>query len=80
MQIGDAVIYVDEFGESFDALLTAVHGKYDPDAAVKPSVNVIYVSPNEGEHDQYGRQIRRQSSVAHHAPPATAHGRYYQTL
>lgn len=80
MKIGDAVKYVDEFGVEHDGLVTAVHGTWNDDSPTKPSINVVYVSPDENEHDQYGRQIRRQSSVAHHAPPATAHGRYYKPL
>ena len=46
MQIGDAVKYVDEFGVEHDGLVTAVHGTWNDDAPTKPSINVVYVSPD----------------------------------
>src|SRR5687768_8687179 len=38
-----------------------------------PSVNVVYVSDDEAEHDPYGNQIKRSTSVCHRSAQA-AHG------
>lgn len=74
--IGTRVVYFDEHSKQHDALLTAVHGQQLGVCAV----NLVYVSDDAGEHDQYGRQIKRASSVSAKNPDypeATAHGRYY---
>lgn len=63
MKIGEVVTFVDATRQEHQALLTAVHdgGQGTPN----PSVNLVYVSPNEGERDPYGRQIARATSVVH---------------
>ena len=58
--VGDAVIFVDERRKQHCALVTEVHGTDEA-----PSVNLLYVSDDENERDNYGRQIKRQSSVVH---------------
>lgn len=68
MEIGDTVIFTDPTGKDFNALLTAVWGEGE-----SPSVNLVYVSNDAGEHDQYGRQIKRNTSVVHESNQA-AHG------
>ena len=73
MKISDCVIFVDEVGVEHDALLTAIHG----DPANFPSVNLLYVSPNTTETDQYGRQIKRESSVVYQTSQG-AHGNYWR--
>jgi hypothetical protein len=35
----------------------------DPDQA--PSLNVVFVSMDEARHDSYGRQVERETSLAH---------------
>ena len=72
LKIGDAVTYVDEIGEERDALLTAVHGTSDD-----PSVNLVFVSADESQHDPYGRQISRRSSVVYQLNQG-AHGNYWR--
>lgn len=72
--IGDSVFYTDEVGVEHTAIVTANWGGIDnPDA----SINVVYVSDDESQRDQYGRQIVRQTSVVpkHNQP---AHGRFYK--
>ena len=62
--IGEGVIYVDENRVEHDALLTIVHGPgYGPEN--EPTVNLLYVSKDADRSDQYGRQVIRESSVAH---------------
>ena len=41
-----------------------------------PSINLVFVSDDESQHDPYGRQIARNTSVPHrnHQP---AHGMYW---
>lgn len=71
MEIGDTVIFTDPTGKDFNALVTTV---WDGDGSVEnPSVNLVYVSGDAGEHDQYGRQIKRNTSVVHESNQA-AHG------
>lgn len=74
MQIGDHVTYVDSRAVEHEALVTATFS--DP-TKQEPSANVVYVSTDEGEHDQYGRQIKRDTSVPHERDQA-AHGRYWK--
>lgn len=83
MQIGDAVIYVNEYGVEHDALLTAVHGgvyKAVVDGVEReffPCVNLLFVLKDDTRTDGYGRQIGRESSVSHKNAFA-AHGRYWK--
>jgi hypothetical protein len=75
MQIGDAVVYVDEFSVEQNALLTAVHGDGTEDK--KWSVNLCYVSNDAARTDTYGRQIMRDASVPHESNQS-ARGRYWR--
>ena len=68
-QIGDVVIYHDEVGVPFNALVTDVHGPV--------CINVTHVTSNPDERDPYGRQIKRVSSVTHKSM-GQAHGRYFR--
>jgi hypothetical protein len=81
---GDVVEYVNEFGQPRTALVTAVWGsnEFDLDGEQVwgvPSINVVWVTPEEGKRDQYGQQIERQTSVVHERNQA-AHGRYWRFL
>lgn len=68
-QPGDVVVYHDEGGVPFNALVTDVHGPV--------CVNVTHVTGNPDERDPYGRQIKRVSSVTHKSM-GQAHGRYFR--
>lgn len=70
--IGDVVVYVDPVRVEHKALVTAVWGNEEP-----CSVNLVCVSPDEGETDNYGRQIRRDTSVMPEALQA-APGRFWR--
>jgi hypothetical protein len=71
-QVGDAVVYVDEYGKPRDALITAIHGKYGENP-----INVVYLADDVAKSDPYGRQVERASSVQVEGPTA-AHGRFYR--
>lgn len=73
LKVGGMVIYVDPVARRYDALVTAVWG--DP-AATVPCINLVYVNPDESTQDSYGRQISRQTSLAHRSVNP-AHGQYY---
>lgn len=72
-QVGESVIYVDEYGHPHFALVSANWGGTTSDAA---AINLLYVSLDETKRDPYGRQIERMSSVVPGHVQA-AHGRYY---
>jgi hypothetical protein len=70
LKVGDVVTFVDATRGEYPALLTAVHdgGQETPN----PSVNLVYVSPDDSQRDPYGRQIARSSSVVHESHQAAA--------
>lgn len=74
MKVGDAVIYVDEHGQSHNALVTAVWGTPEQE---DPSLNLVVVNPDDTMTDSYGRQIVRQTSQVHQSRQP-AHGRYWK--
>jgi hypothetical protein len=74
--VGTACVYTDEYAVSHPALFTAVWG-IDEQGPV--SANVVYVSGEQDERDQYGRQIRRQTSVVRRDRQA-AHGRFFELV
>jgi hypothetical protein len=80
--IGSAVTYVDPVGVEHDAIVTArFDGAYNDSAeAINPAmaINVVYVSGDPAETDQYGRQIKRETSVQGEASGVTAHGRFWR--
>lgn len=61
INVGDHVLFTDEYRRDHDALVTAVHG----DPYKTPAVNLLFVAKDEERTDQYGRQIERSSSVVH---------------
>lgn len=69
-QTGDSVIYHDPKGAPHPALVTAVWSPI--------CVNVVFVSPSADETDQYGRQIKRETSVTSGKSHGQAHGRYWR--
>jgi hypothetical protein len=77
MNIGDHVVYVDAISRPNNALVTEVWRR--PAGSDKPSVNVVFVSDVETEIDQYGRQIKRETSVPHESSQG-AHGRFWREI
>ena len=84
LAIGDSVIYVNEFGKPLNALCTQNWGRGEfsiaPDSVYPqdpPSINVVFVTPNEDKTDSCGRQIDRETSVVHRTRQG-AHGRYWK--
>lgn len=73
--VGKAVTYVDPVGKHHDALVIAVWGTGTEAFGVNP-INVVVVADDVNQHDPYGRQIDRATSVQA-AGPTAAHGRYY---
>lgn len=67
--VGESIIWHDSRGKAHNALVTSVHGEN--------CVNLVYVSDNEREHDQYGRQTKRDCSVVHKSI-TEAHGNYWR--
>lgn len=70
---GKRVIYTDEVSRPHEALVTICHGG----ELGKHAINLVYVSDDPSEKDQYGRQIKRASSVSAEST-GTAHGRFYK--
>lgn len=69
--LGGMVIYTDSRGVDRDALVTAVWSD--------TCINVVYVSGDESERDNYGRQIKRETSVSY-ASVNQVHGRNYRLV
>lgn len=81
-RVGDTVIYHDEYGKAYNALLTAVHGWETEGIAIAdqmPCVNLLYVSGDENRQDNYGRQVERVSSAVHKSMNGGVHGNYWRT-
>ena len=76
--VGTAVIYVDEGSVEHNGLITECWGNRESKEDYGPCVNLLHLSVNEAERDQYGRQIKRPSSVSHVGCGGTAHGRYWR--
>ena len=81
-QVGSAVTYVDPLGVEHAAIITARFDGKSGDSAepidATKCVNVVYVSSNADEFDQYGRQLKRETSVQGGASGVTAHGRFWR--
>jgi len=70
-ETGMFVLYVDEDGQSRNALITAVHGEGET-----PSINLVVVSKDSNQTDTYGRKIERETSQPHRVNQS-AKGRYW---
>jgi hypothetical protein len=73
-RVGDAVIFFDSLRNELSAILTAVHGEVsssqvsygDPTQKWNtPCVNLVYVTPDEGKTDSWGRQTDHASSCTY---------------
>lgn len=69
---GDYVIFHDSTGRPHDALVTASWS-----GTLDGAINVVYVSSDPNEHDAYGQQTKRESSVTH-ATKTNVFGRYWR--
>lgn len=64
VQVGQKVLFVDEMGVGRDALVTCVHGAdYHREHGGQPTINLVICDPDEKQRDDYGRKIKRHSSV-----------------
>jgi hypothetical protein len=65
-EIGDVVTYVDPHGREYKALVTAVWPfEYDALGNKPAGLNLVVVSQDPSQTDDYGRQIIRPSSIPH---------------
>lgn len=71
VSLGQHVKWVDPVGKPHDALITAIHGPGDT-----PSINVVVVNLEQGQTDNYGQKVQRETSVVHQ-DQQQAHGRYW---
>lgn len=79
-KVGTHIIFVDAYGNSHDALVTAWHGElYEHQGVVRePVLNMVFVSSDELRRDRYGRQIEREPTSVVHSNEQQAHGNYWK--
>lgn len=65
---GKACVFVDPVGKAHDALITEVWGKQ--------CVNVVFVTDEDNQRDDYGQKLVRFTSVMH-GSVQQAHGNYW---
>jgi hypothetical protein len=71
-KVGDCVAVMTEDYHFVLALVTTVHGSgFGGDGTPEnpgyaPSINCVYVSPDQSKHDPYGTQLERYSSLQHY--------------
>lgn len=79
--VGDVVVFHGPCGEAHNALVTAYWGEPTlPDGSVNPTLgclNLVFVSDDESRHDDYGRQIERNTSISYKSTEAV-HGFYWR--
>jgi hypothetical protein len=68
-EVGDVVKYTDHRGVQHLALITAVWSE--------TTLNLVYVSKDATEHDDYGNQIKRETSV-YVKTPSSAPGNFWE--
>jgi hypothetical protein len=76
MEVGDVIWFVDAVAVSHRALVTNVFDNGQPTSIPNPAVNLVFVSDDKLETDQYGRQIKRNTSVVHKLNQS-AHGSFW---
>lgn len=81
VKIGDAVVFVNPVALRLPALVTNVFEYHAPgqEPSPTPTINVVVVSTDEAEKDNYGRQTKRETSVPHQKH-STAHGYYWREV
>ncbi len=62
LEKGSPIVYIDSLRKAHAALVTTTFGPWDNGQA---GCNLVFVSGDESKADNYGRQIERQTSVAH---------------
>lgn len=83
--IGEPVrVVLSDYTETH-GLITAVHGPgfSEGEDFTPPIVNLVYVSPDAGKSDSYGRQIERDMTSVYHVKQTKnmpRPGRYYDFL
>jgi len=79
--VKDVVVFHDSTGTPHTAFVTAYFGQMSEDGSGyvgEPGcANLVFVSDNESKHDDYGRQIERETSVAHRSS-WYVHGNYWR--
>lgn len=68
--VGELVIFHDSKGQPHNAIVTTIYSPF--------CINAAYVSGDEKEQDQYGRQIKRTASCMHVSTNGMAHGNYWR--
>jgi hypothetical protein len=68
-KIGDHITYIDPRGVAHEALTTAIWSE--------TCVNLVYVSLDANEKDDYGQQIKRETSVVHKSLQSSP-GQYWE--
>lgn len=61
LNVGDAVIFIDENRVDRPAVVTKVWSS----AGGLPGCNLVFVSGDDTKDDPYGRQIERRTSIVH---------------
>lgn len=66
-EVGDVVVFHDEYGRPANALITCVHGSFESAVQNKDisCVNLVMVHLDPKRTDQYGRQTDHRSSCVH---------------
>ena len=73
-EVGDHVMWHDELGNGFNALVICV---FTSGPSGRPSINLVVVKSDASYEDSYGRQTERQTSQVHMSNQ-TAHGMYWR--
>ena len=84
-EVGDAVIFFDDYRRQVNAILTAIHGEVSggpveghPDQKwYIPCVNLVYVVPDKDKQDMWGRQKDHASSCEHASQQYQRVGMYW---
>ena len=64
LNVGDVVIFTDEYQVDYHALVNVVWGEHIYSVR-PPTINLVLVSGEPDKKDPYGRQIDRKTSVPH---------------
>ncbi len=65
LRAGSPVLYVDERGGTWPALVTAIWREPGHEDDPRAAVNLVLVSPDARRVDPYGRAIERRTAVPH---------------
>lgn len=76
---GKPVVFTDAYGRNHNGLITRVWAFNGENHDNPWSLNLVVVSDNEDENDQYGRQIKRHTSVVRKDCQG-AHGMYFELV